>query len=157
VGGAYHRAVDLTRNPAFAIYGLTAAVLCLNLLGLWGYSGVVRTGTKTTPNTEDAVTVAKGAEVVKADPDAVARVLRAHTNAFVNIVPFLALGLLYVLLGASATMAWILFGGFALTRLGHTFAYLGQKQPWRTVMFVLSSTALGVVLIEVARRSVALL
>src|SRR4051812_6642598 len=107
---------QLTRNPAFGIYCLTTAILCLNLLVLWAYSGVTRGRSKTTPNVEDASTVVKGAAISKADPDAVARVLRAHTNTFVNGVPFLLLGLLYVILGASPTMAWILFGGFAFLR-----------------------------------------
>lgn len=148
---------DLVKNPAFAIYCLTAAVLCLNLLGLWGYSGVVRTGTKTTWNPEDAATVSRGAAVVAAEPDAVARVLRAHTNAFVNIMPFLVLAFLYVILGATPTMAWICFGGFTAARLLHSIVYLAGKQPWRTVGFVIGSIFTAVVFVEVLRRSIALL
>lgn len=147
----------LTQNPAFVIYCLAAVVLCLNLLGLWGYSGVVRSGTKTTMNTEDAATVLKGSKVVDADPDAVARVLRAHTNALVNIMPFLVLSFLYVILGASPKMAWIVFGGFAAARLGHSLAYVAGKQPWRTVMFVLGTLFTLVVVEEVTRLSIALL
>jgi glutathione S-transferase len=146
-----------TQFPAFPVYAVTATVLCLNLLGLWGYSGGVRGGTKTTWNPEDATTVAKGAEVVTAEPAAVARVLRAHTNAMVNIVPFLFLALLYVLLGASARMAWILFGGFTVMRLGHTFAYLGGKQPFRTLFFVLGGVLTLVLAEEVVRASIPLL
>lgn len=145
---------SITKNPAFAVYCLTTAILCLNMLGLWAYSGAARGRSKTTPNIEDASTVSKGAEVVTSDPDTVARVLRAHTNAFVNIMPFLVLAFLYVLLGASVKMAWILFGGFTLARWGHSFAYLG---PWRTVTFVLGGLFTGVVLVEVTRLSIALL
>lgn len=148
---------NLAQNPAFAIYCLTTVVLCLNMLGLWGYSGAVRGGTKTTPNPEDATTVAKGAEIVTSEPPEVARVLRAHTNAFVNIMPFLVLAFLYVLLGATPTMAWALFGGFTFVRLAHTFAYLGGKQPWRTMMFALGGIITLVVMVQVARLSIALL
>ena len=148
---------DLLKNPAFAIYCITASILCLNMLGLWGYSGGVRSGSKTTPNAEDTSTVSKGAEVVKADPEAVARVLRAHTNAFVNIMPFLVLAFLYVLLGATPTMAWALFGGFTFVRLVHSVVYLAGKQPWRSLTFALGGVFTAVVLVEVLRRSIALL
>jgi glutathione S-transferase len=148
---------DLVKNPAFAIYCLTASVMCLNMLGLWGYSGAVRSGTKTTWNSEDAATVAKGAAIISSEPDPVARVLRAHTNAFVNIMPFLILAFLYVLLGATPTMAWILFGGFTAMRLVHSFAYLAGKQPWRTLSFVVSGLLTGAVFVEVVRHSIALL
>jgi glutathione S-transferase len=148
---------ELTSNPAFAIYALTTSVLCLNLLGLWGYSGAVRGGTKTTLNPEDATTVSKGAEVVAGDPPAVARVLRAHTNAFVNIMPFLVLGWLYVVLGATPAMAWAIFGSFTVFRLLHTVVYLAGKQPWRTVFFALGGIATFVLFVEVVRRSIALL
>jgi len=148
---------EITTNPAFAIYALTTSVLCLNMLGLWGYSGAVRGGSKTTPNPEDATTVAKGAEVVTADPPAVARVIRAHTNAFVNIMPFLVLGWLYVLLGATPTMAWAIFGSFTVFRLLHTLVYVAGKQPWRTLFFALGGVVTFVLIVEVARRSIALL
>lgn len=148
---------NLTTNPAFAIYCLAAVALSLNLLGLWGYSGAARGKTKTTPNTEDAGTVAQGAQVVEADPPAVARVLRAHKNAMANIVPTLVLGLLYVMLGASTQMAWILFGGFTVVRFGHSFAYLNEKQPWRTISFVVGVLFTVALMVQVTRGAIALL
>jgi prostaglandin-E synthase 1 len=148
---------NLTTNPAFAIYCLTAVALSLNLLGLWGYSGAVRGKTKTTPNPEDPGTVAKGAQVVAVDPPQVARVLRAHTNAMASIVPHLGLGLLYVILGASAQMAWIFFGGFTVLRFVHSFAYVGEKQPWRTISFVIGGLFTLGLMVLVGRAAVALL
>jgi microsomal prostaglandin-E synthase 1 len=148
---------NLTTSPAFAIYCLTAVALSLNLLGLWGYSGAARGKTKTTPNSEDAGTVAKGAQVVATDPPAVARVLRAHKNAMATIVPHLLLGLLYVILGASAQMAWILFGGFTVARYAHSFAYVGEKQPWRTISFVIGGLLTLALTVQVARSAIALL
>jgi microsomal prostaglandin-E synthase 1 len=148
---------DLLKNPAFGIYCLTTVALCLNMLGLWGYSGAVRGGTKTTMNPEDPPTVAKGAQVVTEDPPAVARVLRAHSNAFVNIMPFLVLAFLYVLLGATPTMAWIFFGGFTAVRWAHSLAYIGAKQPWRTLSFVIGGLLTLGLMEEVTRYSIALM
>ena len=123
-------------NPAFVVFAGAMLVLCLNILGLWGYSGAVRGRTKTTPNPEDAKTVARGASVVAADPPEVARVLRAHRNAADNILPFGILAFLYVLAGATPLMTAVLCGIFVAARIGHSFAYLGEKQPWRTLLFV---------------------
>lgn len=146
---------DSASQPAFPIYALCAVVLCLNMLGLWGWSGAVRRKTKTTHNPEDVETVSKGAKVLDEEPPEVARVLRAHHNANVNIMPFLALGLLYVINGASVRMAWIVFGGFTLARLGHSLAYLGGKQPWRTICFALGGLITLALMVQVVRGSLA--
>ncbi len=128
---------NLAANPAFVAYAVSLLVLSLNMLVLWAYSGGVRGKTKTTPNEEDARTVASGSTVVEVDPPEVARVLRAHRNATANIVPFAILGLVFVLAGGSGTAATIIFGVFTAARLAHSFAYLNAKQPWRTLSFVL--------------------
>ena len=133
--------MDLAHNPAFSVYVVTALVLCLNMLGLWFYSGLVRGRTKTVLNPEDAATVAKGSATVTTDPPAVARVLRAHQNATANVVPFLILGLPYVLLGASRTAALAIFGSFTAARLLHAVTYVRGVQPWRTVTFIVGSLA----------------
>jgi len=117
---------SLASNPAFLAYAVSLMVLSLNLLVLWAYSAVVRSKTKTTPNQEDA---GRGATVVPDSPPEVARVLRAHANAMANIVPFAILGLVYVLAGASGTAAAAIFGVFTASRLAHSFAYLGGRQP----------------------------
>ena len=51
------------------------------------------------------------------------------------------LGLVYVLAGGGGTAAEIVFGLFTAARLTHTFAYLGAKQPYRTISYVLGSAA----------------
>jgi len=132
----------LASNPAFMVYVLATLVLCLNLMFLWGYSGGVRGKTKTALNPEDAATVAKGAQVTETDPPEVARVLRAHRNAEANIYPFLALGLVFVLLGGPAEHAKIIFGIFVGARWLHSFVYLAGKQPWRTLSFAIGAFAI---------------
>jgi glutathione S-transferase len=126
---------ELAQNHAFQLYAATALLLTGNILYLWVKSGFVRAGTHTVRNAEDIQNV-KGAEHLEQDPPAVARVLRAHRNAVDNIVPFLIAGLLYVLLGAGLTGALAFFAPFVLVRLIHSFAYLGAKQPLRTISFV---------------------
>jgi microsomal prostaglandin-E synthase 1 len=126
----------LASNPAFLAYAVSLLILSLNLLVLWAYSGGVRAKTRTTPNEEDA---ARGAKLLPENPPEVARVLRAHANAMANIVPFAILGLVFVLAGGSGTAAAAIFGVFTLARVAHSFAYLGGRQPWRTLSFGLGA------------------
>jgi microsomal prostaglandin-E synthase 1 len=141
----------LLSNKAFVIYCLMSMVLSVMLVALWGYSGGVRGKTKTTPNPEDAGTVAKGATVTDAEPSEVGRVMRVYNNSAANVVPFLVLALLYSLVGATEMMAWILFGGFTAARVLYAFAYLGGKQPWRTIFFVLGQLCILAVVVQLGR------
>jgi len=124
---------SLLSEPAFVAYAITGMILCVNMIGVWAYSGTVRGKTKTTINAEDAKQFK--APLVDHDPPEVARVLRAHANAAANIYPFLFLGLVFVLAGGSATAAEIIFGAFTVSRLVHSIAYLAGKQPWRSLAF----------------------
>ena len=126
---------SLLSNPAFVAYTVTSLIYILMLTLLWAGSGAVRTKANIVHNPEDTGTVSKGATVVQADPPEVARVLRVHMNSLVNGLPFLLLGLIYVLCGCSGTEAWALFGGFTFVRVVYTLVYLAGKQPWRTVTF----------------------
>jgi microsomal prostaglandin-E synthase 1 len=145
-----------TLPPAFVPYALTATLLCLNLLVLWNLSGAARGKSKTTPNAEDTGTVAKGARLTPEDPESVARMLRVYNNAEANIVPFLILGLIYVLLGAPSGVAWILFGGFAVARVLHAIVYAAGKQPWRTIFYVLGQLFTLAVVVQVVRGALAM-
>jgi prostaglandin-E synthase 1 len=147
--------INLASQPAFVAYAVSIVVLCFNMLFLWGYSGAVRGKTKTTPNREDAGSIAKGAQLVESDPPAVARVLRAHRNAMANIVPFAILGLVFVLAGASGPAPWVIFGVFTVARIAHSFAYLGEKQPWRTLSFAVGGATTLVLMGFIVRALVA--
>ena len=76
--------------------------------------------------------------MAETDPPEVARVLRAHANAMANIVPYALVGLVFVLVGGSPTVALVLFGVFTAARLAHSVAYLSGKQPWRTIFLRLA-------------------
>jgi microsomal prostaglandin-E synthase 1 len=147
--------INLAAQPAFVAYAVSLLVLSLNLLVLWAYSGAVRAKTRTTPNREDVGTVAKSAQLVETDPPEVARVLRAHKNALANSVPFAILGLVFVLAGASGTAAWAIFGVFTVARIVHSVAYLREKQPWRTLSFVLGGATTLVLMGFIVRALVA--
>lgn len=122
----------MTQNPSFLVYSASMTILCLNILALWAYSGAVRGKAKVTPNPEDL----RGTFELGGDPPEVARVLRAHRNATDNILPFAVLGLLFVLWGGSPLLTAIFCGVFVVARLAHSFSYLFEKQPWRTLSFV---------------------
>jgi uncharacterized MAPEG superfamily protein len=143
---------ELVEKPAFVAYAVSAALLCLNLYGLWIYSGLIRSRTRTVRNAEDT-SLLPGRTIVERDPPEVARVLRAHANAMANVVPFLVLGLLYVLLGAGRTGAIAYFGVFTVARYLHSITYVAGLQPWRTVAFVVGLLASVGLLVQVLLRA----
>jgi prostaglandin-E synthase 1 len=127
-------------GPALVAYSTTCLVLSANLIFLWVYSGAVRARGGVAINPEDAARF--GAQHAEHDPPAVARVLRAHANAQATIYPFLLLGLAFVLAGGSYVVAVSLFSIFTIGRIGHSIAYLGGRQPWRTIFFMISGLSL---------------
>lgn len=141
----------MTTDPAFAVYALAASFVCVHMVVLDAYSGAVRAKTKTTPNKEDG---RAGTDVVPEDPDAVARVMRAHRNMMANAVPFLVLGLVMVLLGSTKTVAMAYFGTFVVARVGHSIAYLGGKQPFRSIFFGVGQLALIGIIYQIVKTSI---
>jgi prostaglandin-E synthase 1 len=134
-------------NPVFVSYVYTCLVLSLNLLALWVSSGAVRARSGVAINPEDGVRYR--APVREADPPAVARILRVHRNAEAAIYPFLALGLVYVLLGARATIAVPIFAIFTAARIVHSIVYLRALQPWRTISFAVSLLTLVALMVAI--------
>jgi uncharacterized MAPEG superfamily protein len=141
-------------NAAFTAYAIATLILVLNMMLLWGMSGSVRGKVKSVPNPEDADAIVKGAAVSLTDPPEVARVLRAHRNAVDNILPFLFLGLIYVMLGAPVLIAQIIFGVFTAARVLHSIVYIAGKQPWRSLIYLISVLAMLALMEEVIRALV---
>ena len=75
--------------------------------------------------------------------------LAAHRNAQAGIYPFLLLGLVFVLAGGTRWTAAILFGTFTVARLLHSIAYLKEKQPWRTLFFVVGVLATIALILDI--------
>jgi uncharacterized MAPEG superfamily protein len=138
-------------SPAFSVYALAAVMVCLHMLLLDAYSGVARAKSKTTPNKEDSKTF----ETVTTEPESVARILRAHRNLVANGVPFLLLGLVMVLQGTTKTTAMAYFATFIVARLGHTVAYLGGKQPFRSIFFAVGQLAITGMVVQIVRVALA--
>ena len=132
------------------VYAITALVLCANMIIIWSYSGAVRFKTKIAINPEDAERF--GTKLEALDPPEVARVLRVNANAQANVIPFLILGLVFVLIGGTAGTAKIIFGIFTVARLLHSIAYLAAKQPWRTIFFSIGALAMGALIVAIVMR-----
>ncbi len=125
--------VNGLHSPAFIPYAVTCLALSFNLIFLWLCSGVARFKAKLSINPEDATQFRT--PLAEFDPPGVARALRAHANAQAASVPFLFLGLVYVLAGGPFGIATAIFAIFVAARLAHAVCYLRAVQPWRTFAF----------------------
>ena len=138
-------------SPAFRTYALCCAVLGLKMLFSAIYTGTRRQRHQGYVNAEDAsifgqpTATAAGAEVPE-----VAHALRIQRNDLESIPLFFTIGLLYVLMGASAFSAAVYCWTFTLTRVAHTYFYTNHMQPWRAVSFVIGALATLGMIIQIA-------
>ncbi|CAM2005634.1 MAPEG family protein [Acanthopleuribacter pedis] len=112
-------------TPLFSVFALVLIAETLKTLVLGTATAWTRGQLKQFINQEDAAWLG-GETVVVEHPDP-ARLGRAHRNNLENLVPFLALGGIYLLSGAAPLMGMFYFGGFFLARAAHTAAYLTQR------------------------------
>jgi uncharacterized MAPEG superfamily protein len=126
----------LLANPAFRLYALCVAVLGVKMLASGVYTATRRQKVGGFINPEDATTFGTpGAAPRAEEAPEVAHALRIQRNDLENIPLFFAVGLVYVLSGASLTGAIILCGLFTVARVAHTFAYVNHLQPARAICF----------------------
>lgn len=104
---------------------LSACVLSLKMLLLGMRTAVTRGMAKRFVNPEDTAWL--GGETVPVDSDVAARWRRAHLNDVENFVPFIVLGMAYLLLGGSASMGLGYVLVFTFARIIHSVAYLNHK------------------------------
>jgi len=124
---------ELMTNPAFHTYAVCASILAVKMLLTGNYTTMMRMRNKGFVNEEDARSFGG-----KADPSehpAVAHALRIQRNDGENIPLFWAVGLVFVLGGASASAAWWYCWTFTIARLLHWVAYLNHVQPWRAIFY----------------------
>jgi uncharacterized MAPEG superfamily protein len=124
---------ELANNPAFNTYAVCASLLAIKMLLTGNYTTMMRMRTKGFVNEEDARRFGGKADPVE-HPD-VAHALRIQRNDGENIPLFWAVGLIFVLNGASATAAWWYCWTFTITRFVHWGAYLNRRQPWRAICY----------------------
>jgi uncharacterized MAPEG superfamily protein len=124
---------ELMNNPAFHTYAVCACILAIKMLLGGTYTSAVRMRNKGFVNVEDAKTF--GGTPSEQEHPAVAHALRIQRNDGENIPLFWAVGLVFVLSGASANAAWWYCWTFTITRLLHWIAYLNHLQPWRAICY----------------------
>lgn len=130
----------LVDSPGFATYALCTCILAIKLVLSSVYTGVQRQRSQSYANSEDATVFGQdGARAGDVDAPAVAHALRIQRNDAENLPAFFAVGLVYVLSGASATGAAIYMWTFTIARIVHTIAYANHLQPWRALAFVLGA------------------
>lgn len=134
--------IGIADNPAFQTYALCSSILALKLFWSSVYSGIQRQRNSGYTNPEDArVFGGEGVEAAPSEAPAVAHALRIQRNDGENIPAFFAIGLIFVLSGASASSAAIYLWTFTISRLAHTFFYTNQMQPWRAISFGVGALA----------------
>jgi len=137
-------------NPAFRIYALCAAILGVKMLASAVYTATRRQKVGGFINPEDAKRFGQpGVEVKSEEALEVARALRIQRNDLENIPLFFAIGLLYVLTGASSFGVLVLCGLFTLARLAHAIVYAKGLQPARAICFIIGMTCTFIMLFRI--------
>ena len=138
---------------AVKLYAITASIVALHLLALAVYTAAVRGKHKVFVNPEDAKTF-KGAPGEAEHPD-VARVKRAHVNLIESAVPFFVVAFLYALTNPSTLGAQAYFWTFVVARLLHSVVYIAEKQPFRTILFIIAGLTIIGMAVHVLRFAIA--
>lgn len=124
---------EIMTNPAFHTYAVCASILAVKMLLTGNYTTIMRMRNKAFVNEEDANSFGGNADAV--EHPSVAHALRIQRNDGENIPLFWAVGLVFVLDGASASAAWWYCWTFTIARLVHWVAYLNHLQPWRAIFY----------------------
>ncbi len=86
------------------------------------------------PIAEDARLMGKAP--AQAEADFVRRCANVWRNDTENLPLFMALGLTWVLLGATAEAGAMYFGAYVALRYVHTLVFLRGLQPWRALLYL---------------------
>ncbi|XP_036318440.1 microsomal glutathione S-transferase 1 isoform X1 [Rhagoletis pomonella] len=121
-------------NEVLRAYLFWSAILVLKMLFMSLLTGLMRFRTQTFANPEDLLDKRLK---VKFDNSDVERVRRAHRNDLENILPFFAIGFLYVLIDPAPGLAINLFRAVGIARIIHTIVYavVVMPQPSRALAF----------------------
>jgi uncharacterized MAPEG superfamily protein len=115
------------------LYAICALLLVLKMMALAVYTSSLRMRKGIFASPEDYSFQGKPPSL-RNDAE-IERARRAHRNDLENVLPFLAVGPLYVLSGPSAAGAWICFVGFTAARILHTLFYVRSAMPHRTLAY----------------------
>lgn len=120
-------------TSALAVYAQCVVVLFFKMFLVSCYQGFYRLRFVAFTNPEDAAVFKRTAQVVERPQ--VARAARVWANDLENIPAFFALCGLAIALGTAEGANAGLSIVFTLARVLHTWAYLAEVQPWRTVFY----------------------
>ena len=132
------------KNPVFVAYMVCAALLVLKMAAMsWltVYRMLRINGGMRNPEDANPGPANPRPRPGQLDPvDYVERIRRIHQNDQENLLPFLAIGWLYVLTQPDPALAKALFYGYVLSRLLHFAAYLGARpHEWRATLWTVGS------------------
>jgi uncharacterized MAPEG superfamily protein len=141
--------MDITSSfpalPAYAV-ALVALFLKTTLTSVVQVVSRVRAGVF--PIAEDARLM--GRTPADAEAPFVRRCANVWRNDTENLPLFMALGLTFVLLGASAQAGLIYFSLYVALRYVHTIVFLCGLQPWRAVFYLLGLSVCWAIAAQVA-------
>jgi uncharacterized MAPEG superfamily protein len=140
--------MEIVQHPAFPTFVVCAALLVLKMIGVGHVTGLLRIRLEAIVNPEDVKTFRSGKPQAEAEHPDVARSLRAHRNDLESTLPFLAIGLPYLLTGPSPALASGLFTAFTVFRYAFSVAYLKGLQPWRSLSFLAGEVCVLVMLVQ---------
>ena len=141
--------MELTQNPVFIVFAVCAAVLCLKMAAVGHFTGITRMRRGVYLNPEDAQAFSKKEEFASIEHPDVERGLRAHRNDLESTLPFLGIGLVYVLVGPPALLAQVLLIAFTVLRCAFSLFYIRALQPWRSASFLLGELCLLIMLAQI--------
>ncbi|KAM5172325.1 microsomal glutathione S-transferase 1 [Mantella aurantiaca] len=128
---------EFAESEVFRAFATYVAVVLLKMMLMSIITAYYRLTRNVFANLEDAAGHSKGdpKKYVRTD-ESVERVRRCHLNDIENIIPFVGLGLVYVLSNPSLSTALLHFRIFAGSRILHTICYLTPlPQPSRALTF----------------------
>jgi len=140
--------MEVTHHPAFATFVVCAALLVLKMIAVGHYVGITRIRRGVLLNPEDVEAFRSDQPVAEAEHPDIARGLRAHRNDLESTLPFLAIGLPYLMTSPPGALASGLFIAFTALRVLFGVFYLGAIQPWRSLSFLAAELCVLVMILQ---------
>jgi prostaglandin-E synthase 1 len=140
--------MDVTLHPAFPTFVVCAAILVLKMIGVGHWTGLLRIRRQAILNPEDVEAFRSDKPRAEVEDPEVARGLRAHRNDLESTLPFLAIGVPYLLTDPGAALASGLFIAFTALRSVFSIFYLRGMQPWRSLTFVVAELCVVVMVVQ---------
>ncbi|XP_074554594.1 microsomal glutathione S-transferase 1.2 [Halichoeres trimaculatus] len=131
--------MNLMEDEVFRAFSTYAAVVVVKMMLMSMLTAAFRFSRGAFANEEDVAIKPpeERKKMLRTDPG-VERVRRCHLNDLENIVPFVALGLLYSLSGPELSCALLHFRLFVGSRIFHTVSYVCTlPQPCRALSYLL--------------------